>query len=494
MKILCNSYAPMEVKSFLLIKCEFIIFHSLLTFHPLSSGNIFHSCEILNILLHYWPLKLFEILTISNNIIIKYLFKYAVLSRVHQWKFGEFLLNLLCYNNNTGNNKLQENINKYKKILINDMLNKWNFLQNIINVATNPLIYGNDISYNYCLFLKNMLKRCALIRQTINLFKINNKNMLKIIIESFLKNLLNKKINKWHRIHCAKILKETIKFLSKPTILTSINVPKSQAAINLSSENALYSMFDETLLKLGENIPLIINEIFNLDNLDSIKIIKSQNRLIRNPLGLHKLHCLELLMLYINLNKFKLENLGIENMNYLSSQLLNLVFIHNNNNIFLSIFRKFIGILQVHTPNDLEYIFLKCYMMDKFVEYYNNNNTIRTTLHSYILQILWDIYEYHKDLKMINDEEYEMQMEMIKEQMEQKKQNNDENNDNEKDSNDKPDTNNDNDLFADDKKIEIEMPEKEWNFVDYVESNEVYTTFMEMVEEQMEIQEDTDDI
>eukprot|EP01084_Bolivina_argentea_P087147 157446_1 len=156
MKILSNSYAPKTVKAFLLEKIEYIIFHCLLVFHPLSYGNIYHATEILNILLLYWPLQLFQTLTMCNCIAIKYLFKYAIMSRIHQWKFSEFIINLLCYNNN-GNIQLQTHINMYRDILIN-MLIKWNFLNNMILTGCNPIKYSQDISNKYCLFLFNLLK------------------------------------------------------------------------------------------------------------------------------------------------------------------------------------------------------------------------------------------------------------------------------------------------------------------------------------------------
>ncbi len=437
MKILCNSYAPKTVQSFLLRKIKCIIFHSLIVFHPLSYGNIYHSAEILNILLFYWPKQLFQVLTTSNCICIKYLFKYAIISRIHQWKFSEFVINLLCYNNNAGNEELQQSINKYRSILIDEMLIKWHFLGNIMLIACSPVQYGEDISNKYCLFLFNLLKKCALIKETKNLF-VYPENMLCLIIDKLLRNILDQTLDlKWYKINCCFTLREIIKYLSKPTILQVITVPKSQGMTGITtaiaSENNIYPLFKSALDKFAEYVPLIINEIITNKN-SNVNSDKS-----KKTLGLHRLNCIELLMLYIDIIKIENDSLPIANIDCLCRALLDMVFVFDEHSIFLAKFRMFVSIMNVHWVEQLEYMFIECRMVHRFMEYYNSDGIARTALHAYIVQILYEIYEYHEG------------------------------------------------LYA-------EEIEDEWNFVKYIKQDQNMMDFMQMINTQVEENEPDDDI
>eukprot|EP01084_Bolivina_argentea_P092128 165783_1 len=379
MKILCIEDVPKEIKLFLNKKIEFIIFHCMLIFHPSSNGNLYHAVEILKILLQYYPLKLYEILTRSNYIVIQQLFKYALISRIHEAKFGEFLLKLLLYNEARD----QQSVVKFRGEWIN-ILRSWAFLESITEIGTNPHIYGVDISNKYCDVIVTLLKQCATMNETAPLFFDSNRNILSLIINSFINGGLDKQNNdKWYRINCIKMIYQITNDLSDTKV-----VEKNRKKIIKSCENHLYSLFNDGLKTLSKYIPLIVDEIILIDSKDVI-----YNTKIRNPLGIFRLKCFELLILYIEISlkrKIKFNGLGITNINILCKGLIDMTFIHINNNLFLVKFRDFINILNKHCVNYLKYMIIECIMVDRFIQYYNNN-TIPSALKSFILTILWDL-------------------------------------------------------------------------------------------------------
>ena len=115
MKIFSNDDGHKEIKLFLNKKMEFIVFHSMLVFHPSSSGNMYHSVEILKTLLKYYPLQLYQLFSRPNYGVIQQLFKYALMSRIHEAKFGEFLLLLLLYDKSD-----KQNIASCRSVLISN--------------------------------------------------------------------------------------------------------------------------------------------------------------------------------------------------------------------------------------------------------------------------------------------------------------------------------------------------------------------------------------
>ena len=92
----------------------------------------------------------------------------------------------------------------------------------------------------------------------------------------------------------------------------------------------MFPLFEETLNKYGAYLPLIIHEIICdvVDNDDNPK---------KQPVGLIKMQCVELLMLYIDLIKLKNDNFVIPNINNLCQSLLKMAFIHWYNFFFLKV-------------------------------------------------------------------------------------------------------------------------------------------------------------
>ena len=381
MKILSNDDGPKEIKLFLNKKMQFIVFHCMLVFHPSSSGNMYHSVEILKILLKYYPLQLYQIFSNSQNYpVIHKLFQYALMSRIHEAKFGEFLLALLLYNESE-----KQNIAKCRTQLINNLIH-WKFLENILKIGTNPVIYGEDVSNKYCGVITTLLKQCATMNETVPLFNNGDQNMLAFIIQTFIKCGLDKTKNKWYRIHCIQMVIQTLTDLCDTKVVERKNQRKK---IIKSSDNYLYSSFNEALKTLNKFIVLIGNEIININSNDIIDI-KSRSK---KPLGLYRLKCMKLLMLYIDLclkQKMKFNELCITNLNDLCKNLIDMALIHINNNLFLVQFRKFIIILDKYDIDSLKYMIDDCKMLQRFIEFYNKDN-IQSALKSFILIILWDL-------------------------------------------------------------------------------------------------------
>ena len=386
MKIFSNDDGHKEIKLFLNKKIEFIVFHCMLVFHPSSSGNMYHSVEILKTLLKYYPLQLYQLFSRPNYGVIQELFKYALMSRIHDAKFGEFLLLLLLYDKSD-----KQNIANCRSVLISNLL-KWGFLENIMQIGTNPSIYGEDISNKYCGVIATLLKQCATMQETAPLFNGSDKNMLAMIIEQFIKGGLDKNKNdKWYRIHCIKMAIQTITDLCGKKVVERKNQRKK---IIKESDNYLYQSFDDGLKKVGEYVPLIVNEIVNMDSSDNVGYRSRVNK----PFGLYRLQCLKLLMLYIDLSlkrKIKFEQLGINNLNDLCKALIEMALIHINNNLFLVQFRKFISTLDKYAIDTLRFMMIDCEMLKRFITFYNRDN-IPSALKSFIVTILWDINENSK--------------------------------------------------------------------------------------------------
>merc|ERR1711997_1197851 len=91
---------------------------------------------------------------------------------------------------------------------------------NVIEIGTSPGIYGEDIANKYCAVIATLLKQCATMTETAPLFSGGNKNMLSLIVEKFLDGALDKKNNdKWYRIHCVKMVLQTVEDLSDTKVV-----------------------------------------------------------------------------------------------------------------------------------------------------------------------------------------------------------------------------------------------------------------------------------
>eukprot|EP01083_Nonionella_stella_P000977 2806_1 len=304
----------------------------------------------------------------------------------------------------------------------------------------------NWIQYMVNLRMSVSHNQCALMPQTMALFTTPH-NMVCVLMDRLLNNLLDKnsdahEANKWHKIACAMTLKDLIHYLSKRTILTVIAVPKSQAIAPIESVNCLYPLFVLALNTFGAYLPLIIHCITE-DVADTWDALNSPIKI-----GMIKSNCFELLMLYMNVIKMQDEKFVIPDMKRLCRSLLNMVFMHSHNNIFLNTFRAFMSVLSTYCVDDLKYMVVDCKMVLRFMQYYDNKEVRHCALHAYIAQILNDIYEYWEPLKEIEDQEM------------------------------------------------VCKTEREWNFATYLETepNQKLIQFVEAIQEEIELHEPDDDI
>merc|ERR1712157_47021 len=124
------------------------------------------------------------------------------------------------------------------------------------------------------------------------------------------------------------------------------------------------------------------------------KSIKLASGLVPKPFGQVKLNCLELLTVSADFAQFKCGHvLGLLSFDFWK-ELLNLAFVHNANNMYLCHFRRLIHLSMIFRRRFLKYLFLECQLLERFVDFYQNKPHPRTTLHGYILQMLWDIYNH----------------------------------------------------------------------------------------------------
>mmetsp|Transcript_52238 Transcript_52238/g.86443 ORF Transcript_52238/g.86443 Transcript_52238/m.86443 type:complete len:87 (+) Transcript_52238:3-263(+) len=86
------------------------------------------------------------------------------------------------------------------------------------------------------------------------------------------------------------------------------------------------------------------------------------------------------------------------------------------------------------------------------MRFYNDDAMSRATLHAYIMQIVCDIYNYHEELKEIDDEELDQEL------------------------------------------YDGMREEKEWNFAQYVESDETMLNFVQTLQQQIDMHEPDEDV
>merc|ERR1712228_584432 len=89
------------------------------------------------------------------------------------------------------------------------------------------------------------------------------------------------------------------------------------------------------------------------------------------------------------------------------SSLLDMALVHNQNNMFLCHFRRLIHLSMIFRRRFLKHLFESDQMLERFVDFYQNKPFPRTTLHGYILQMLWDIYNHDQRDEDEEDEENE---------------------------------------------------------------------------------------
>ena len=114
--------------------------------------------------------------------------------------------------------------------------------------------------------------------------------------------------------------------------------------------------------------------------------------------------------------------------------------------------------------------------------YFYNERTVRTALHAYIIQILWDIYSYFEELKDIEDEQKEAMAIMQNVDIEDSENESEVVNDGgDGDGND-----------VQTKDNEAQNEEAEWNFARFVDSNEDLKFFIDTISDEIELHEPND--
>ena len=504
MRILSNEHAAETVKSFLLRKCADICIHALAVFHPKSKGNVYHGRVVLEILLNHWPKSFMGSLT--NNKQIQVLLKCALFRNLHQGNLNSFFLDLICYRPQQ-NNKIGQ-IQPVKKSLIK-MFNSWKFMEYLLKAATIAK-HGDDVATKYATFFIDMVARCASIPEASELF-LGHENL---IIDSFMNGLLNndKSRTLWHRISCGQTLVQFLDISSRPTI-----VDPAQAMAGVlgvvppePNPNVLHPMFDKSLKRLHEYIPKMCDKISQEMDLKSIKLA---NGIVKKPFGQVKLNCLELLTVSADFAQFQCGHVLNKLEKKFWAAILDMAFIHNNNNMFLCHFRRLIHLSMIFRRRFLKFLFTKCQMLERFIKFYHAH-TPRCTLHGYILQMLWDIYNHdQRDDEPNNDElnnnnnnddddidDNESTGSLIVNEdvdedgnplsprsRERQKNNNNNNNNN----------SNDDDIDMNEEFTEEDLilrpnfskdPEDQWDIVQFFDTNKTWAEFLIPLTEQMELQ------
>ncbi|ETO25486.1 hypothetical protein RFI_11647 [Reticulomyxa filosa] len=135
---------------------------------------------------------------------------------------------------------------------------------------------------------------------------------------------------------------------------------------------------------------------------------------IKEPLGQVRLNCLELLTVSADFAQFKCGKVLALLQNDFWKAILDMAFVHHENNLFLCHFRRLIHLCMIFRRRLLKYLFVECNMLDRLIDFYNNqvsnhtfnpkkkinnnNNNLQIDkshcLHGYILQMTWDIFHH----------------------------------------------------------------------------------------------------
>merc|ERR1712228_584326 len=217
--------------------------------------------------------------------------------------------------------------------------------------------------------------------------------------------------------------------------------------------------------RLHTFIPAMCDMITFNEERSSIRLASG---LIPKPFGQTKLNCLELLTVSADFAQFKCGHvLGLLPLKFWSS-LLDMALVHNQNNMFLCHFRRLIHLSMIFRRRFLKHLFESDQMLERFVDFYQNKPFPRTTLHGYILQMLWDIYNHDQRDEDEEDEENE---------------NNEEN------------QLSDEEEFGDDVVLKpnfSKAAEDQWDIVKFFNQNKVWQQFIVTVSIQMEAQNATE--
>ncbi len=199
---------------------------------------------------------------------------------------------------------------------------------------------------------------------------------------------------------------------SRPTIMdpTQLLAAESGLIEPEPSPNILYPLFDKCLKRLHEYIPKLTKLLINYKS--DYKSIKLNYTTITKPFGQIRLHCLELLTISADFAQFECGNvLGKIPMNFWE-YLVDMAFIHKNNNIFLCHFRRLIHLTMIFRRRILKHLFIEKKLLDKFIAFYVNKNNNPTALHGYIANDQVGIYNYtlciyDQEIEEDQDNQYE---------------------------------------------------------------------------------------
>ena len=264
-------------------------------------------------------------------------------------------------------------------------------------------VNGNDdVATKYATFFIDLVARSAAIPEVAPIFE----GCEEYIIDSFMNGLLDqeKKRTTWHRIFCGQILIQFMDICSRPTIMdpTQLLAAESGLIEPEPSPNILYPLFDKCLKKLHSYIPKLSQMV--IDYKSDFKSIKLNYRTIKKPFGQIRLHCLELLTISADFAQFECGNvLGKIPMKFWI-HLLEMAFIHKNNNIFLCHFRRLIHLTMIFRRRILKQLFIEKKMLDRFISFYVNEKH-KSPLHGYILQMIYDIWQHDQDVDSDDEED-----------------------------------------------------------------------------------------
>eukprot|EP01084_Bolivina_argentea_P116383 206799_1 len=387
------------LSSYLLRKCDEIVLHSLCVYHTsLSRGNVYHGRVLLEILLNSWPKPLMTHLTkdTTKSVIysnIQILFKNALFRNLHQGNLNSFFLDLICY---------REMGAEKKKMIA--LFKKWKFMQYLLETSSSFSVGmdgDDDVATKYATFFIDLVARSAAIAQVAPLFE----GQEHLIIDSFVNGLLDveKKRSTWHRMFCGQILIQFMDICSRPSIMdpTQLLAAESGLIEPEPSPNILYPLFSTCLKRLHSYIPQLSKLVIHYES--DFKSIQLNTQLIEKPFGQIRLHCLELLTISADFAQFECGNvlgqIPLEFWNYL----LEMAFIHRNNNIFLCHFRRLIHLTMIFRRRILKHLFVEKKLLARFISFYVQNKQ-HTPLHGYVLQMVYDIWQHDQDVDSDDDE------------------------------------------------------------------------------------------
>ena len=207
-----------------------------------------------------------------------------------------------------------------------------------------------------------------------------------------------KKINEQHGI--VYLWTNIVQFMdicSRPTIMdpTQLLAAESGLIEPEPSPNILYPLFDKCLTKLHSYIPRLSQMV--IDYKSDFKSIKLNYQTIEKPFGQIRLHCLELLTISADFARFECGNvLGKIPMKFWI-HLLEMAFIHKNNNIFLCHFRRLIHLTMIFRRRILKKLFVEKKMLNRFIDFYVNEK--HKFYIRYILQMIYDIWQHDQDIE-----------------------------------------------------------------------------------------------